>query len=250
MTKTVLITGGSRGLGAETAKQFAQIGYNVVVNYFQHPDLANKVVADIGADHAIAIKADVRDRAAVDQMTKEAVDRFGAIDSVVNNALVGFKFDPVAQKPFADLTWDDYQAQLDGTLKGAFNVVQSALPSMIKQHGGQIVSIGTNLYQSPVVAYHQYTTAKAALIGFSRNLAADLGQYGITVNVVSGGLLKTTDASAVTTPEVFKMIKDNTPLDKVTTPEDVAKAVVFLGSEAGRGLTGQNVTVDGGLTMN
>ncbi|QZN94032.1 SDR family NAD(P)-dependent oxidoreductase (plasmid) [Limosilactobacillus panis] len=76
MTKTVLITGGSRGLGAETAKQFAQIGYNVVVNYFQHPDLANKVVADIGADHAIAIKADVRDRAAVDQMTKEAVDHF------------------------------------------------------------------------------------------------------------------------------------------------------------------------------
>ena len=118
MAKTVIVTGGSRGLGAETAKQFSEIGYNVVVNYFQHPDLAEKVVADIGADHAIAVKADVRDRQAVDQMTQQVVDHFGSIDTVVNNALVGFKFDPVAQKSFADLTWDDYQAQLDGTLIG------------------------------------------------------------------------------------------------------------------------------------
>lgn len=250
MSKTVLITGASRGLGAQIAAQFSKLNYNVVVNYIHSQDLAEQVVAKIGSDHAISVQADVRNRQEVDRMIQQALDQFGSIDTVVNNALVGFKFDPVAQKEFADLTWDDYQAQLDGTLKGAFNVIQSALPTMKKQHSGQIVSIGTNLYQNPVVAYHQYTTAKAALIGFSRNLAVELGQYGITVNVVSGGLLKTTDASAVTTPEVFKMIQDSTPLRKVTTPEDVAKAVTFLGSDAGSGLTGQNVTVDGGLTMN
>lgn len=250
MSKTALITGASRGLGAQIAAQFSKLGYNVVVNYFHSQNLAEQVVANIGADHAFAVQADVRNRQEVNQMIQQTLDRFGSIDTVINNALVGFKFDPVAQKKFADLTWDDYQAQLDGTLKGAFNVIQSALPTMKKQHRGQIVSIGTNLYQNPVVAYHQYTTAKAALIGFSRNLAVELGQYGITVNMVSGGLLKTTDASAVTTPEVFKMIQDSTPLRKVTTPEDVAKTVAFLGSNAGSGLTGQNVTVDGGLTMN
>ena len=98
--------------------------------------------------------------------------------------------------------------------------------------------------------YHQYTTAKAGLIGFTRNIAAELGQYGINANVVSGGLLKTTDASAVTTPEVFDAIASTTPLGKVTTPQDVANMVVFLASAKADGITGQNITVDGGLTMN
>lgn len=250
MAKTVLVTGSSRGLGAEIALQFARSGYNVVINYFQHAQLARQIIHEIGSDKAIAIKADVRERAALDVMTNTIIDKFGSIDVVVNNALVNFKFDPLAQKKFDDLTWNDYQQQIDGTLKGAFNVIQSILPVMKKQRSGHIVNIGTNLFQNPVVAYHEYTTAKAAIIGFSRNLAVELGEYGINVNVVSGGLLKTTDASAVTTPEVFNMIKANTPLRKVTTPEDVAKCVLFLGSDAGNGITGQNITVDGGLTMN
>lgn len=250
MTKTVLITGSSRGLGAEIALCFSKVGYNVIINYFQHPDLANQLVNKIGSTKAMAIKTDVRNRAEVDTMTHKIIQRFGSIDTVINNALVGFKFDPIAQKSFEKLTWSDYQNQLDGTLKGAFNVIQSVLPIMKKQHAGHIVSIGTNLYQNPVVAYHEYTTAKAAIIGFSRNLAVELGKHGITVNVVSGGLLKVTDASSVTTPEVFKMIQSNTPLRQVTTPQDVARAVVFLGSDNANGITGQNVTVDGGLTMN
>ena len=106
------------------------------------------------------------------------------------------------------------------------------------------------MYQHPVVPYHEYTTAKAGLIGFTRNVAAELGQYGITANVVSGGLLKTTDASAVTTPDVFDLIAQTTPLRKVTIPQDVANMVAYLSSEAADGMTGQNITVDGGLTMN
>lgn len=88
------------------------------------------------------------------------------------------------------------------------------------------------------------------MIGFTRNIAAELGQYGVTANVVSGGLLKTTDASAVTTPDVFDLIAQTTPLRKVTTPQDVANMVAYLSSEAADGMTGQNITVDGGLTMN
>lgn len=135
-------------------------------------------------------------------------------------------------------------------MKAAFNLCQSVIPQFIERQNGHIISIGTNLFQNPVVPYHEYTTAKAGLIGFSRNLAAELGQYGITSNVVSGGLLKTTDASASTTTEVFDLIAQTTPIKKVTAPQDVANMVAYLVSDEANGITGQNFTVDGGLTMN
>lgn len=94
------------------------------------------------------------------------------------------------------------------------NCIQSVLDDMKELEFGRIINIGTNLFQNPVVAYHEYTTAKAALLGFTRNMAKELGGYGITVNMISGGLLKQTDASKVTTPEVFQIIEDSTPLKK------------------------------------
>lgn len=250
MTRTVLVTGSSRGLGAVIVKTLAQQGFQVVINYNQSKTSAENIVEEIGTEHAIAIKADVTNREEVNQMIQQATDYFESIDVIVNNALVGFKFDPEKQKPLTDLSWDDYQKQIDGTLKAAFNVTQSVLPQFIEQNKGSIISIGTNLYQNPVVPYHEYTTAKAGLIGFTRNVAAELGQFGIRANVVSGGLLKTTDASDVTTPEVFDLIAQTTPLRKVTTPQDVANMVAYLSSENADGITGQNITVDGGLTMN
>ena len=250
MTRTVLVTGSSRGLGATIAQTLIEQGFNVVINYHQSKDKAEALLENVSDTQAIALQADVTDRKEVDQLIQQATEHFGQIDIVINNALVGFKFDPEKQKPFTDLAWEDYQQQLDGTLKAAFNVTQSVIPQFIERKAGTIISIGTNLYQNPVVPYHQYTTAKAGLIGFTRNIAAELGQYGINANVVSGGLLKTTDASAVTTPEVFDAIASTTPLGKVTTPQDVANMVVFLASAKADGITGQNITVDGGLTMN
>lgn len=250
MTKTILITGSSRGLGATIARTLATQGHNVIINYFKSKDLAKQLVREIGESQAIALPADITDRNQVDEMIAHATEHFGQIDAVVNNALVGFKFDPTAQKAFIDLSWDDYQQQLDGTLKGAFNVTQAVVKQFISRETGTIVSIGTNLYQNPVVPYHEYTTAKAGLIGFTRNIAAELGQFGINANVVSGGLLKTTDASAVTTQEVFDLIAQTTPLRQVTSPQDVANMVSYLISDQAKGITGQNFTVDGGLTMN
>lgn len=250
MSRTVLVTGSSRGLGASIVKTLAQQGFKVVINYYKSKEAAEKLVSEIGEKKAIAIQADVTNRNDVDEMIKKATEYFGQIDVVVNNALVGFKFDPNEQKSFKDLTWDDYQKQLDGTLKAAFNVAQSVIPQFIEQKNGSIISIGTNLFQNPVVPYHEYTTAKAGLIGFTRNIASELGVHGIKANVVSGGLLKTTNASAVTTPEVFDLIAQSTPLKKVTTPQDVANMVAYLSSKNADGITGQNITVDGGLTMN
>lgn len=250
MTKTILITGSSRGLGATIARTLATQGHNVIINYYKSKDLAKQLVREIGESQAIALPADITDRNQVDEMIAHATEHFGQIDAVVNNALVGFKFDPTAQKAFIDLSWEDYQQQLDGTLKGAFNVTQAVVKQFITRETGTIVSIGTNLYQNPVVPYHEYTTAKAGLIGFTRNIAAELGQFGINANVVSGGLLKTTDASAVTTQEVFDLIAQTTPLRQVTSPQDVANMVSYLISDQAKGITGQNFTVDGGLTMN
>lgn len=250
MNKTVLVTGSSRGLGAAIVRTLSQQGYNVIINYFQNKVLAEQLVSEIGEHQAIAIQADVTNRNDVEKLIAQATEYFGHIDAVVNNALVGFKFDPTQQKPFKDLSWDDYQQQLDGTLKSAFNVIQSVLPQFLERQSGSIISIGTNLYQNPVVPYHEYTTAKAGLIGLTRNIAAELGQFGITANVVSGGLLKTTDASAATTAEVFDLIAQTTPLKKVTAPQDVANMVAYLVSDQAKGITGQNFTIDGGLTMN
>lgn len=250
MSKVILVTGSSRGLGATIVKTLVEQSHKVIINYCHSKQAAQDLVAELGSDKAIAIQADVTQREAVDKMIAQGTKHFGQIDVVVNNALVDFKFDPTAQQSFTELTWKDYQQQIDGTLKAAFNVTQSVVPQFKERKQGSIISIGTNLYQNPVVPYHQYTTAKAGLIGFTRNIAAELGQYGITANVVSGGLLKTTDASAVTTPEVFDIIAQTTPLRQVTTPEDVAHMVAFLASDNARGITGQNYTVDGGLTMN
>ncbi|MCM2677941.1 3-oxoacyl-ACP reductase [Alkalicoccobacillus plakortidis] len=250
MTRTVLVTGGSRGLGSTIVKTLAHQGFNVVINYNKSKDAAEKLVSEIGEENAIAIQADVTKCNEVDQLIKEATAYFGQIDVVVNNALVDFKFDPSKQKSFTELTWDDYQKQVDGILNAAFNIVQSVVPQFIERQNGMIISIGTNLFQNPVVPYHEYTTAKAGLIGFMRNVASELGVHGIKANVVSGGLLKTTDASAVTTPEVFDLIAQSTPLKKVTEPQDVANMVAYLSSEHATGITGQNFTVDGGLTMN
>ncbi|MDQ0270595.1 3-oxoacyl-ACP reductase [Cytobacillus purgationiresistens] len=248
--KVVLVTGGSRGLGAAIARKFGQQGYFVIVNYIHSQHKAESVAAEIGNDHAMAIRADVRDRAEVEKMVTQAEERFGPIDIVVNNALVNFKFDPIAQASVEDLTWDQYNEQLEGAVKASLNVIQSVLPALKESSSGRVIQIGTNLFQNPVVAYHQYTTAKAALIGFTRNMAKELGQYGITVNMVSGGLLETTDASAVTTPEVFALVAGSSALQRVTQPEDVAEMVAFLASTRAKAVTGQNIVVDNGLTMN
>lgn len=247
--QVVLVTGGARGLGKETVKAFASEGAKVVINYFHSAAAAAALKEEIG-ENAIAIQADVRDEEQVRYLFSKAKETFGNhITTVVNNALVNFRFDPVGKKNASDISWSDYQVQLEGAIRGALNTTQAAIPGMKEAGLGRIVNIGTNLFQNPVVAYHDYTTSKAALLGFTRNMAKELGEFGITVNMVSGGLLKTTDASSATSEEVFQLIEASTPLKKVTTPEDVAKAVLFFASPWGSGVTGQNLNVDGGLVM-
>ncbi|MEB1810223.1 MAG: 3-oxoacyl-ACP reductase [Bacillaceae bacterium] len=247
--QTVLITGASRGVGAALAKAFVKEGANVIVNYFKSKEKAEDLAQTLGGK-AIAIQADVRDKDQVEAMVAQAKDYFKTpVTTIVNNALIDFQFNPVAQKNAFELQWENFNTQFEGSVKGSLNTVQACLADMKENGFGRIVNVGTNLVQNPVVAYHEYTTGKAALLGFTRNMAKELGQYGITVNMISGGLLKETDASSVTTEEVFGIIQATTPLQKVTTPEEFAETALFFASPWARAVTGQNLVVDGGLVM-
>lgn len=246
--QVVLVTGGARGLGAAITRAFLREGARVVVNYHRSSEAAQALVEQVGAGRALALQADVTDPEAVAALVAGARDHFGApMTTVVNNALIDFAFDGDARPQGETIGWERFQRQFEGSVRGALNTLKAAVPGMRGQGFGRVINIGTNLVQNPVVPYHDYTAAKAALLSLTRTMAADLGPDGITVNMVSGGLLRTTDASAATPEAVFDLIAQSTPLRRVTTPEEFADAIVFFASPWARAITGQNLVVDGGL---
>lgn len=243
----VLVTGAGRGLGAAVGRAFAREGARVVLDYRNSRAAAEALAADIG-DNAVAVRADVTDAEEVAELFVVAERHFGApVTTVVNNALADFSFDGDARDKADTIAWSAFDSQLRGSVQAMVHTTQAALPGMRSAGFGRIVNVGTNLFQNPVVPYHDYTAAKAAALSLTRTLAADLGPDNITVNMVSGGLLRTTDASAATPEAVFDYIASTTPLRRVTTPEELADAVLFFASPWARSVTGQNLVVDGGL---
>ncbi|MFT0546817.1 3-oxoacyl-ACP reductase [Allopusillimonas ginsengisoli] len=246
----VLVTGGARGLGEHITRAFLREGARVVINYFESADRAAALV-DQSDGRAIALQADVTQPDAVQAMLEAASQHFSApVTTVVNNALPAFSFNGDARAKGDVISWQAMNQQMEGVVRGALNTTQAAVPGMQKAGFGRVINIGTNLFQNPVVPYHDYTAAKAALLSLTRTLSHDLGPMGITVNMLSGGLLRITDASAATPEAVFDMIAAGTPLRRVTTPAEFADAVLFFASPWSRAVTGQNLVVDGGLVKN
>lgn len=246
--QTVLVTGAGRGLGAAIATAFARQGARVVINYRKSQAAAEALALSLG-DRAIALQADVQDAAAVKQMVAQASAWGGPLTTVVHNALADYSFNGDARATIDTVSAAQMLSQHNTAVIGAMNVLQATTPAMANAGFGRVVTIGTNLVQNPVVPYHDYTAAKAGLLALTRTTAAELGPKGITVNMVSGGLLRTTDASAATPPQVFEYIAGVTPLRSVTTPEEAADAVLFFASPWARAVTGQNLIVDGGLVF-
>ena len=249
--QVVLVTGASRGIGAAIAQAFAAEGAMVVVNYLSNDAAAADVVANCKAagGDAWAVKADVGAGPAVHAMVEQTLAEAGRIDVVVNNAFRPYSFDPQRRQLFSELEWRDYQSQFDGAVGGAYNVCQAVLPHFRQRAQGSIVNIVSDLVERPVVPYHDYTTAKSALVGFSRNLAAELGPLGIRVNCVAPGLVYPTQASSATRQEFRETIIAATPLGRIARPQDVAGPVLFLASAWSGFMTGQVLFVDGGLVM-
>ncbi len=249
--QVVLVTGSSRGIGAAITRAFAAEGAAVAVNYLSNTEAAEAVVAECGAlgGQASAFRADVTDGAAITSLVERVVETFGKIDILVNNAFQPYVFDPENRKMFWELDWSDYQAQIDGALISTHGLCKAVLPVMRKRARGAIVNIASDLVARPTIPYHDYTTAKAALVGFSRNLAMELGPIGIRVNCVAPGLVYPTAGTRDTREEVKDMIAAQTPLRRLATPDDVTGPVLFLASPWSGFMTGQTLYVDGGLVM-
>jgi len=249
--KVVIVTGASRGIGAAISRAFAREGAFVIVNYLQNKEMAEQVASEcieLGGD-GWAVQGDVTSESAVNQLIEQVSLETGRIDVVVNNAFKPFKFDPEQRKLSWELKWEDYQAQIDGAVRSTHYMCQGVLPIMKKQSQGSIVNVISNLVERPIVPYHEYNTAKTALMGYSRNLAAELGSFGIRVNCVAPGLVYPTDASRTTKEELKEMIIAQTPLRRIASPEDIAGPVLFLASDWSQFMTGQTLYVDGGFVM-
>ncbi len=249
--QVILVTGASRGIGAAIAQAFAAEGGFVVVNYLRNDAAAEAVVAQCKAagGDAWALRADVNDPAQVQALVAQVQAELGRIDVLVNNAFAPYRFDPEQRKRFWETEWADYQTQFDGAVRATYSVCQAVLPGMRQRAQGCIVNLASDLVERPVVPYHDYATAKSALVGFSRNLAAELGPLGIRVNCVAPGLVYPTDASRATKEDMKEAIVAQTPLRRIARPEDVAGPVLFLASDWSRFVTGQTIMVDGGLVM-
>ena len=242
--KVALVTGASRGIGRAIALELARQGAKVAVNYAGNEAKANEVVEEIKnmGGEAFAIQADVSNAEAVDQMVKAVLERFERIDILVNNA--GITRDNLLMR-MKEEEWDDV---INTNLKGVFNCTKAVTRPMMKQRYGRIVNIASIVGVSGNPGQANYVAAKAGVIGLTKTAARELASRNITVNAVAPGFI-TTDMTDRLSEELKAEMLKQIPLARFGEPEDVAKVVSFLVSDAASYMTGQTLHVDGGMVM-
>lgn len=242
--KVALVTGASRGIGRAIALELARQGAKVAVNYAGSEAKANEVVEEIKnmGGEAFAIQADVSDAKAVEQMVKAVLERFERIDILVNNA--GITRDNLLMR-MKEEEWDDV---ININLKGVFNCTKAVARPMMKQRYGRIVNIASIVGVMGNPGQANYVAAKAGVIGLTKTAARELASRNITVNAVAPGFI-TTDMTERLSEEIKAEMLKQIPLARFGEPEDVAKVVSFLVSDAASYMTGQTLHVDGGMVM-
>jgi 3-oxoacyl-[acyl-carrier protein] reductase len=242
--RVALVTGASRGIGRAVAEQLAAAGARVAVNYVTHSEAAANVVSrirDQGGD-ALSVQADVRSAEAVDGMVQQVAEALGPIDILVNNA--GITRDGLlARMPAGD--WLDV---IDTNLTGAFYCTRAVLRQMMRRRWGRIINISSVAGLAGNAGQSNYAAAKAGLVGLTRSLAKEVGSRNITVNAVAPGFVET-DLTSGLRQEWREQVLSVTPAGRFGAPEEVASMVLFLASEEAAYITGQVISVDGGLGM-
>ena len=239
--KTTIVTGASQGLGEATARRLHEAGSNVVVNYFSDSKGVNRAKADklvtaLG-ERAIALEADVRDLSAVQAMTKAAVERFGGLDVLINNAGV------LRDRTLKKMTPDEWQCVIDTNLTGIFNVMKAGVD--ILNEDGRIVNISSISGVMGFYGQSNYAAAKAGVIGLTKAASRELAGRGITVNAVAPGVVLTEMGQAIPETVRNEMLK-SIPLKRFGEPREIADVIVFLCSSMASYVTGQVLHVNGG----
>lgn len=243
--KTAIVTGASRGLGEQMARELAARGAAVCINYFASPDRAEKMAAQIIAagGKAIAIKADVREEADVKRMVADTRKSFGPIDIIVNNGTGPQPFFPIEEQ-----TWENYMDQLLFFVKAPLLLMKEVVVEMKSRHYGRVINIGSEVFERGVPKFANYVSAKGAQLGLTRSWAMELAPWGITVNQVSPGWIPTERHADCTQQEIDEYTA-GVPMKRMGEQNDPAQAVAFLASEGARFITGQKISVNGGHTL-
>jgi len=242
--KVAIVTGGNSGIGMAIVLELANQGANIVIDYVAHPEAEQELEAQLHAlgERAIGVKADVSQYSELQKLFAAAVNEFGRVDILVNNA--GLTRDGLAMR----MSEEDWDVVLDTNLKGAFNFMQGVMRPMIKQRSGRIVNISSVAGLMGNAGQANYAASKAGLIGLTKSLARELASRGITVNAVAPGFITTDMTSGL--PENLKTaVVQQIPLGRFGEPEDIAAAVAFLAGPEAKYITGQTLTVDGGMVM-
>ena len=236
----VLVSGGDRGIGAAAARAFYQAGYRVAVLYHTNAQAAADLEASLPG--CVALQCDVASRPACEAAFAAAEAMLGHVDILVCNAGIA------QQKLFTDITPEEWQHMLDVNLTGAFHLCQLALPGMIRRKWGRILTVSSMWGQTGGSCEVHYSAAKAGLIGLTKALAREEGPSGITVNCVAPGVIDT-DMMAAFTPADRQALAEETPVGRLGSPQEVARALLFLAGEEAGYITGQVFGVNGGLVI-
>lgn len=242
--KTVVITGSSRGIGRACAILFAKNNYNVIINYNKSKKLAEDLFNDLkDAGYAVDIfKADISNRFEANSLINYCIGKFGKIDVLINNAGIS------QNKLFTDITDDDWNEMMGTNLNGIFYTTQKALQYMLPECSGKIINISSIWGMVGGSSEVHYSTSKAAIIGMTKALAKELGPSNIQVNCIAPGVIQTDMLNGID-EDIIESLREETPLMRIGTVDDIANCALFLASDKSDFITGQVISPNGGFVI-